>query len=285
MENPRAGRAVWYFGVPIWIALLTVSVPFASNAQAKETTCTAASSPEYLPADDAATVLRPKDQRTTAPPPVDLGASRSNVRLAPYTYSINGPAPGLKKLSWDLTLVDGNRQFPDNQVGVAFSNVLKDLRVSLCLIARNVPPGSYAGSLTIAGDTVEPVQLPITVNLKDNDYEVIWAGLAIASLLAVFVKWWMVRLADSAQSNYPSIGAFIKWIREQYVTVVISVVGAAGLVYQTKYLGIASFTSGQRWALWSATFTAVTTASLLLTSIGKAVKDPVPAGPAPRDPE
>lgn len=166
-------------------------------------------------------------------------------------------------------------EFPDDQVGVRFSNVLKDLRVSLCLVLRDTRPGSYSGSLTIAGDTVEPVQLPLTVNVKDNNFTILWLGLLSAALLAIFVKWWMVRLADSSQNNYPSKREFLRWLGQQYVTVLISVVGAVGVVYRTKYLAVASFTPEERWGLWSAAFTAVTTASLLLTSIGKAVKDPV----------
>ncbi|MDQ6947950.1 MAG: hypothetical protein M3256_17205 [Actinomycetota bacterium] len=222
----------------------------------------------------ADTTLKPKDQRTTVPPPIDFGTSRSERTLAPYTFSNTGPPLDPSKLSWDLTLVDGNRQFPDDHAGVTFQDAFGDLRVSLCLVGRDVPTGSYSGSLTIAGSTLKPVQLPLTVNLKDNNWRIIWLGLVVASILAVFVKWWMVQLADSGEDNFPSIGRFFRWLRRQWVTVAISVIGAAGAVYQTKYGNSATFSPSQRWSLWSATFTAVTTASLLLTSISKAIKKP-----------
>jgi hypothetical protein len=99
--------------------------------------------------------------------------------------------------------------------------------------------------------------------------------------LGVFVKWWMVKLADHSEDNNPSLRSFVSWLRIQWVTVVMSVVGAIGIVYQTKYDNLASFAPSQRWGLWSAGFTAVTTTSLLLTSIGKAVNNPVNRTGAP----
>ena len=236
--------------------------------------CQPTTSPPYTPAPTIETTLSPKDQRTSAPPPVQFRTSRADKRLAPYTYSVTGPMPDLDKLSWDLTLVEGNRQYPDSHAAVTFANAFGDIRVSLCVIGRDVPTGSYSGSLTIAGSTVKPVQLPLTINLKDNDKSMLWTGLIVAAGLGVFVKWWMVKLADTNQDNNPSMGAFVSWLRHQWVTVLISVVGAIGIVYRTKYDALASFAPSQRWGLWSAGFTAVTTASLLLTSIGKAVKDP-----------
>jgi hypothetical protein len=251
----------------------------ATASQAKSGSgCQPSNSPPFMPAPTIETTLQPKDQRTSAPPAIQFRTSRADKKLAPYTYSVTGPMPELDKLSWDLTLVEGNRQFPDSHAAVTFANAFGDLRVFLCVIGRDVPTGSYSGSLTIAGSTLKPVQLPLTVNLKDNDKTMLWSGLFVAAVLGVFVKWWMVKLADRTEDNNPSLRSFGTWLRLQWVTVAMSVVGAIGIVYQTKYDNLASFAPSQRWGLWSAGFTAVTTTSLLLTSIGKAVTNP--ANPA-----
>ena len=65
---------------------------------------------------------------------------------------------------------------------------------------------------------------------------------------------------------------FLKWLKSQWVTVAIAVLGATGAVYITRFQNSDSFAPSERWGLWVATFTAVTSASLLLNALGAAVE-------------
>jgi hypothetical protein len=175
-------------------------------------------------------------------------------------------------MSWDFLLVNGNTTFPDSHASVKFSNTLGNLRVALCLTPDGVPTGSYSGSLTLAGPGVKPVQLPLTINLKDNNLGLIWVGIAIATVAAVFFKWWTMKVADTSTDNTANVSEFWSWLKKQWVTVVIAILGAVGGVFITKFLNAVSFVPSDRWGLWVATFTAVMSASLLLNAIGIAVE-------------
>jgi hypothetical protein len=182
-------------------------------------------------------------------------------------------------MSWDFLLVNGNTTFPDSQASVRFFNSLGNLRVALCLTPAGVPTGSYSGSLTIAGPGVKPVQLPLTVNLKDNNLALIWAGIFIAAVAAVFFKWWTLKVADTAASNGVSVTEFLSWLGKQWVTVAIAIIGAAVGVYIARFVNTDSFVASERWGLWVATFTAVTSAALLLNALGLAVEPDQPNKP------
>jgi hypothetical protein len=121
---------------------------------------------------------------------------------------------------------------------------------------------------------VKPVQLPLTVNLKDNNLVVIWAGIVIFAVAAVFFKWWTLKVADQEATNGASVREFWNWLTKQWVTVVIAILGAAGGVYITRFQSTASFVPSERWGLWVATFTAVISAALLLNAVGMAVEPP-----------
>ena len=79
-------------------------------------------------------------------------------------------------------------------------------------------------------------------------------------------------MADTDASNGVSVKELFTWIRGQWVTVVIAVIGAAGGVYITKFQNADSFVPSDRWGLWVATFTAVMSASLLLNALGVAIE-------------
>lgn len=164
---------------------------------------------------------------------------------------------------------------------MTFSNVFGNLRVALCLTPAGVPAGSYSGSLTLAGPGVKTVELPLTVNLKDNNLPLIWAGIILFAAAAVFFKWWTMKVADTGASNGVSVKELFTWIRRQWVTVVIAVIGAAGGVYITKFQKADSFVPSDRWELWVATFTAVMSASLLLNALGVAIEPSTDDKPKP----
>jgi hypothetical protein len=157
----------------IVIPPLVLFITSASGASGK---CEHVPSPPYV-ATTAVTTLTPANERTTKPPAINFGMSRESQDVAPYTFTVTGPAPDPTKMSWDFLLVNGNRTFPDSHASVSFSNALGNLRVALCLTPVGVPTGSYSGSLTLAGPGVKSAQLPLTVNLKDNNLFVIWLGL------------------------------------------------------------------------------------------------------------
>jgi len=262
--RPVAALAV--MGIPLFLFL----IPSASGAGVK---CGGVPSPPYV-ATTTVTTLTPANERTTTPPAINFGTSRESQNVAPYTFTVTGPAPDPTEMSWDLLLVNGNTTFPDSHASVQFSNTIGNLRVALCLAPTGVPTGSYSGSLTLAGPGVKPVQLPLTVNLKDNNLVVIWAGIVIFAVAAVFFKWWTLKVADQEATNGASVREFWNWLTKQWVTVVIAILGAAGGVYITRFQSTASFVPSERWGLWVATFTAVISAALLLNAVGMAVEPP-----------
>lgn len=250
-------------------------IPSASAATVK---CPRVPRAPYVAA-KTVTTLAPADQRTTTPPAINFGTSRESQNVAPYTFTVTGRAPDPSKMSWDFLLVNGNTTFPDSDASVTFFNSLGNLRVALCLTPAGVPTGSYSGSLTIAGPGVKPVQLPLTVNLKDNNLALIWAGIFIAAVAAVFFKWWTLKVADTAASNGVSVTEFLSWLGKQWVTVAIAIIGAAVGVYIARFVNTDSFVASERWGLWVATFTAVTSAALLLNALGIAVEPDAPNKP------
>lgn len=249
-------------------ALVLLPAPSASAASTK---CASAKSPPYTPA-ETQTRLSPANERTTKPPAINFGTSRDVEDIAPYTFTVAGPAPDPTKMSWDLLLVDGNRTFPDSHASVKFSNAVGNLRMTVCLTPKGVASGSYSGSLTLAGPGVEPKPVPLTVNLKDNNLLVILVGVIVAAFAAVFFKWWTVKVTDKNAANGPNVSQFVKWLKAQWVTVAIAVIGAAGGIYFTKFHTAESFVPSDRLGLWGATFTAVMSASLLLNALGLAVE-------------
>ena len=243
-------------------------IPSASGASVE---CERVPSPPYV-GTRAVTTLAPANERTTKPPAINFGTSRESQDVAPYTFTVTGPAPDPTKMSWSLLLVDGNSTFPDSHASVTFSNTLGNLRVALCLAPAGVSTGSYSGSLTLAGPGVKSVQLPLTVNLKDNNLVMIWVGIVISAAAAVFFKWWTIKVADTNVSNGANFSEFWKWLTKQWVTVAIAVVGAVVGVYIAKFQNTDSFVPSERWGLWVATFTAVMSAALLLNALGVAIK-------------
>jgi len=243
-------------------------IPSASGATVQ---CQRVPSPPYV-ATKTVTTLAPADQRTTTPPAINFGTSRDSQEIAPYTFTVTGRAPDPAKMSWDFLLVNGNTMFPDDHASVRFFSTVGNLRVRLCLMPAGVPTGSYSGSLTLAGPGVKPVQLPLTVNLKDNNLALIWLGIFIAAVAAVFFKWWTLKVADTDASNVASVREFLRWLRKQWVTVAIAIIGAAAGVYIARFAKTDSFVASERWGLWVATFTAVMSAALLLNALGMAVE-------------
>lgn len=253
----------------------------APSAGAANVKCSGAPSPQYVAANTVTTLTSAND-RTTNPPAITFGTSRASQNVAPYTFTVTGPAPDPAKMSWDFLLVNGNETFPSSDASVTFSNVFGNLRVELCLTPAGVPAGSYSGSLTLAGPGVKPVELPLTVNLKDNNLPLIWLGIIVFAAAAIFFKWWTMKVADTNEpNNGASIRELLTWIRRQWVTVFIAVIGAAGGVYITKFQNADSFVPGDRWGLWVATFTAVMSASLLLNALGVAIEPSTDAKPKP----
>ena len=205
VSRPRSGTARWLRSAATF-AVMGISpfiflIPSASAAAVK---CEQVPSPPYVPT-KTLTTLTPANQRTTTPPAINFGTSRESQDIAPYTFTITGPAPDPAKMSWDFLLVNGNTTFPDSHASVTFSNTLGILRVALCLSPAGVPTGSYSGGLTLAGPGVKPVQLPLTVNLKDNNLTVIWVGIVISAVAAVFFKWWTMKVAQPGVPNGASV--------------------------------------------------------------------------------
>jgi hypothetical protein len=268
----RSGTARWLRSVAaLAVMLLPLFVLLIPSSVGASVTCERVPSPPYV-ATNTVTTLTPANERTTQPPTINFGTSRASQDVAPYTFTVTGPSPDPTKMSWDFLLVNGNSTFPDSHASVRFSSALGNLRVALCLAPAGVPTGSYSGSLTLAGAGVKPVQLPLTVNLKDNYLVAIWGGIIISAAAAVFFKWWTMKLADTNATNGVSVREFGKWFKVQWVTVAIAVVGAAVGVYITKFGNTDSFVPGERWGLWAATFTAVMSASLLLNALGMALE-------------
>lgn len=269
----RSVAVLAIIGLPLFVFL----IPSASGASV---TCGNVPSPAYV-ATNAVTTLTPANERTTTPPAINFGTSRESQNVAPYTFTVTGPAPDPTKMSWDLLLVNGNMTFPDSHASVRFSNTLGNLRVALCLAPAGVPTGSYSGSLTLAGPGVKPVQLPLTVNLKDNNLALIWVGIVISAGAAIFFKWWTMKVADKNAPNGVSIREFWNWLKKQWVTVLIAVLGAAGGVFIARFLNTDTFVPSDRWGLWVATFTAVISAALLLNALGMAIEPEKNNAPKP----
>lgn len=277
----RSSTARWLRLVAA-LAVLGISqfVFLIPGASAASVTCKSMPSPPFV-ATKTVTTLTPVNDRTTNPPAITFGTSRASQRVAPYTFTVTGPAPDTTKMSWDFLLVNGNETFPDRDASATFSNEFGNLRVALCLTAAGVPAGSYSGSFTIAGPGVKPVELPLTVNLKDNNLPVILGGSILFAIAAIFFKWWTMKVADKDATNGVSVKEFLTWIRGQWVTVAIAVIGAAGGVYITKFRNADSFVPSDRWGLWVATFTAVMSASLLLNALGVAIEPSTDNKPKP----
>lgn len=277
----RSNTARW-FRLVAALAVLSASqfVFLIPSASAASVNCRSVSSPPYV-ATKTVTTLTSANDRTTKPPAINFGTSRASQPIAPYTFTVTGHPPDTAKMSWDFLLVSGNETFPSSDASVTFSNVFGNLRVVLCLTPAGVPAGSYSGSLTLAGPGVKPVELPLTVNLKDNDLLLIWVGIILFAAAAVFFKWWTMKVADTGASNGASVKELFTWIKRQWVTVVIAVIGAAGGVYITKFQKADSFVTSDRWGLWVTTFTAVMSASLLLNALGVAIEPSTANKPKP----
>jgi len=267
-----AGPLVLKMPAFVTICLLTSWPSAALLGRDGSQGCPNSVSPEYVPSSDPTAELLPADPHTTNPPPINFGTSRSTNNITPYRFKVvNGEFPDVRKLSWDLNLAQGNKLFPEKNFGVTFSKKLDHLVVGLCVNGDDVPEGAYTGTLTIAGDSLKPAQLQIAVNLKYANRGFIVFGQFVTSLAAIFFKWWTVRVADTGQGNSPSPSEFVAWLKSQWITVGLAVLGAAGGVYVVKYRGVEAFKSSDLFAFWGATFTAVTSAALFTNSIGKAL--------------
>jgi hypothetical protein len=258
--------------------LATVWLGGSAEAAAEGSCATPAASPTYT-AGEPVTTLKPADSRAAKPPPILFGTSRNPKHLAAYEFTVTGPAPDPVNLAWQVTLIDGNRAFPEDQVTVQFVNDVKGLAVRLCMDAHDVPAGTYTGALVFAGGGTAPTQLPLTVGVKDNDIALVVGGMLVVSVGAVFVKWWTIKIADTGAGNKPSFKEFGKWLGSQWVTVVLAVVTAAGGIYYRKYYLADAFVPSDRVGLYGATFTAVISAALLLNSIGLAASARFGNGP------
>jgi len=268
----RTARFAVATGVAIVIlAVAPMTILMIDATAAGAESCTKTVSPSYHPDPNPSVTLTPVDERSTKPPGVDFGTARSPLLVAPYSFSpTGGPLPDPGQLAWAVTLVDGNRQFPSDKVGVTMTDQLGTLQVRVCLIGSGVPSGAYSGSLVISGSTIKPKYIPLTVTLKDNAWPVILGGMLVVGIAAVFFKWWMTALSDTSQDNAPSVPRFLNWAGSQWMTIFIAVGGAGIGVYVAKYANLASFQPSSRIPLWTATFTAVTSAALLTTAVGKA---------------
>lgn len=117
-----------------------------------------------------------------------------------------------------------------------------------------------------------PQQLPLTVNLKDNDMLALGVGIIMTAAAAVFYKWWTVTVSQRKNGGRPKLREFVTWLGEEWITVTFAVAAAVGAVVYSKYLTIDSFTPADRFGLWTAVFTGVTAAALLTAAIGSMAK-------------
>jgi hypothetical protein len=287
-------RASWWKRSGTWslAALVCIAAIFVTVAvmavQDDNTTapCQITPSPAYVPPKAPLVSLAAADPRTKQPPEVDLGFSRHDETLAPFSYTVDGAVPDPAKISWDLLLVNGNEQYPDGSAGVQFRAIQGNLRVRMCLKSAGVAPGTYAGTFTFSGVNFRSTQIPLTVTIKYNNWWWTWGGFVAAILLAVFFKYWTTVLNEPNTPNKPNPVKCVRWFVDQWVTILIAVAGAAGVVYRTRVLDAHTFTADDRWPFWAATFTAVTASTLLLTAIGRAVvpkPDPAKKGGAQSD--
>jgi hypothetical protein len=253
----------------------SAALPVSGQALAASpvTTCTnLGNSPPYSGASLASTTLDPQNQRTNTPAPITFTGSNGDHPIAPYTYTVNGKFPNLSKLAWGLSLINGNDIYPQNDVAVHFYNSLGSLQVVVCIRTTDVSAGSYSGSLGLAGGGIKPVQLPLTINIKYAGWPLIFLGMLVAAIVGVFVKWWMTKIGGSDPDNSPKLSQFAVWLWRQKITVLIAVLGAAYVVFQSKYVASSGFTIDDCWSLWVATGVAVSAASLLTTTFGAAVQ-------------
>lgn len=108
----RSSTARWLRLVAA-LAVLGISqfVFLIPSASAASVSCKNVPSPPYV-ATKTVTTLTPANDRTTNPPAITFGTSRASQLVAPYTFTVAGPAPDPAKMSWDFLLVNGNETFP-----------------------------------------------------------------------------------------------------------------------------------------------------------------------------
>jgi hypothetical protein len=259
----------------VGVALALAGVTEAA-VQPTSNGCPSASSPALSAVSATATKLSPADQRTNAPPAINFDQPGGSIHVAPYTYTVSGNAPkDTGKIAWELSLVNGNEPFPDGHVSPVFKNTLNGFEVHLCISASNVDPGSYSGSFGFGGGGIKPLQLPLTVNVRFGGFwSFLWLyyGMLIAALIGVFVKWWMTLIAKENAGFAPELGKYFLWMKSQWITILIAVVGAGYVVFQNKYWQSNGFTSQNLLSLWIGVGVAVAASALLTTTVGQAIQ-------------
>jgi hypothetical protein len=256
-------------------AVIFLSVQFflllSGQSSVAATGCEGATLPEFV-SEEPQTTLEPADNRTKNPPPINFRNSRGVKTLAPYRFNVkSGPFPDLTKLGWDLILVSGNNELPASEASVTFSKVIGALKVTLCVDARGVAPGAYSGGLRIAGAAIEPIEIQLTANLRDNEHIWIAGGLVVATIVALFYKWWLDNVADPGKPDDPNPLRFWSWVKSHWGRVLIAAVGGAGGIYFKDYWNTEAFVPSDRWTLWLAAGTAVVAASVLTGAAGNAI--------------
>ena len=93
------------------------------SANAASANCKSTPNPPYE-ATTTVTTLTPANDHTTKPPTITFGTSRVSQAVAPYTFTVTGPAPDPTKMSWDFLLLNGNETFPGSDASVTFSTCL-----------------------------------------------------------------------------------------------------------------------------------------------------------------
>ena len=253
------------FGVSVWM------VAVGGVAAAGDPACAPSSASwGYVPGGnaEATTTLTPKD-RAAKPPPIAFGTSREVADdVAAYEFTVTGDQPDLEQLAWKAALVNGNHAFPTDQVSVTFAEALGDLEVTLCLDPKDVEPGTYSGGVTFAAPGVPLTQIPLTVTVKDNGYVLIIVLMLLVSAAAVFFKWWTVKVSNASADNKASPRQFWRWLKSQWVTVLMATAVGAGGVFAHEFFVADTFVPNQRWGLWADTFVAVMSTSLLLNALG-----------------
>jgi len=137
---------------------------------------------------------------------------------------------------------------------------------------------------------MKPVLLPLTVNVKYADWVFIFGAIVLGALVGLFVKWWASKITQDGTDSVPNLKQFGFWLWRQKFTIVIAAVGAGYAIFQSKYLGVGSFTRADVLGLSIATGVAVSAASLITTTIGLKVQATTASGGskapnAPRTPK
>lgn len=148
-----------------WWSLISIGFTFAAllvlgtgeAAAAEEPLCQTRPSIPFTLEKGRSVQLTPADKRTKTPPPIKFDRSRGAKSPPAYLYKQAGAKRvRIKDLAWDATLVSTTTddEFPNQQIGVTFTQAFDTLKVDVCLDARGVAAGSYAGTLTFGGGTV-----------------------------------------------------------------------------------------------------------------------------------